>query len=388
MSWTKSCCLLLLVGWTCQAAEGPRARELGIPFDGEPGPGNAITDVEGVLVGHATLIEGEGDLRIGHGPIRTGVTAILPTGKKQRAVFAAVGSLNGNGELTGSHWVTESGQLEEPILLTNTHSIGAVHEAVIRWRAARKYHGEGEEWEWASLPVVAETWDGRLNDIHGLHVRKEHVFEALDSARGGRVPEGNVGGGTGMVCHRFKGGIGTASRKVEGGWTLGVLVQANYGLREELTVAGVPVGKEITDLMPEMNGITPKSEGNSIIVVLATDAPLLPHQLQRVVNRIPSGLARVGGIGRNSSGDLFIGFSTAEIGGENSKGVKSVGMVPNSKIDPFFVAAVQGVEEAILNALVAAETMTGINGNKVHALPHDRVRRILDKYGRLARQGF
>ena len=191
-----------------------------------------------------------------------------------------------------------------------------------------------------------------------------------------------------MVCHRFKGGIGTASRKVEGGWTLGVLVQANYGLREELTVAGVPVGKEITDLMPEMNGITPKSEGNSIIVVLATDAPLLPHQLQRVVNRIPSGLARVGGIGRNSSGDLFIGFSTAEIGGENSKGVKSVGMVPNSKIDPFFVAAVQGVEEAILNALVAAETMTGINGNKVHALPHDRVRRILDKYGRLARQGF
>lgn len=367
---------------TMQGA-GPRARDLGIPFTGTPGKLNAITDVAGVQVGHSTIISGKGPLRIGKGPIRTGVTAVLPTGKTQRPVFAAIGTLNGNGELTGSHWVKESGFLEEPILLTNTHSVGAVHEAVIKWRAARGYFPAGEEFEWASLPVVAETWDGRLNDIHGFHVREKHVFEALDAAvKGGLVTEGNVGGGTGMVCHRFKGGIGTASRVVSGKWTLGVLVQANYGLREELTVAGVPVGEEISDKQPLMNGIGPGGEGNSIIVVLATDAPFLPHQLQRIVNRIPSGLAKVGGIGHNSSGDLFIGFSTAAIT-EGDDGIKNLQMLGNGLIDPFFVATVQCVEEAILNAMVAAETMTGINGNTVYALPHEELRSVMKKYRRL-----
>ncbi|MDA7915914.1 P1 family peptidase [Verrucomicrobia bacterium] len=377
--------LILVAGMVETGFSATRARDLGIPFDGTPGKLNSITDVKGVGVGHATIILGEGDLKIGKGPVRTGVTAILPTGIKQRAVFAATGVLNGNGEMTGSHWVDEAGMLEEPILITNTHSVGTVHEAVIRWRAARGYYPEGEAWQWASLPVVAETWDGRLNDIHGFHVKREHVFEALDAAaKGGVVAEGNVGGGTGMVVHRFKGGIGTASRVLETGWTLGVLVQANYGLREELKVVGVPVGKEITNLMPEIHGITPKSEGNSIVVVVATDAPVLPHQMKRIVNRIGSGLSRVGGIGRNSSGDMFIGFTTAEVSPADDNGVSEVKMLANDQIDPLFVATVQAVEEAIINAMVAAQTMTGINGNKVYALPHDQLVKVLKKYKRLS----
>ncbi|NIP98766.1 MAG: S58 family peptidase, partial [Akkermansiaceae bacterium] len=254
--------VVLLAGMDCASAE-PRARDLGVPFHGKPGPHNAITDVEGVLVGHVTLVQGEGKLVIGKGPVRTGVTAILPTGRAYRPVFAGWESFNGNGELTGTAWIEESGFLEEPILLTNTRSVGVVHDAVWSWRMARRFHDGTSVAAWASLPVVGETWDGRLNDIHGSHVRREHVFRALDGAESGPVAEGNVGGGTGMVCHRFKGGIGTASRVTDRGHRVGVLVQANYGLRESLRIAGVPVGLEIPDLMPEMEGIDPPGGANS-----------------------------------------------------------------------------------------------------------------------------
>lgn len=365
---------------------GQRARDLGIPFDGNPGTNNAITDVAGVLVGHSTIIEGSGPLVVGKGPVRTGVTAILPTGGTNRLIFAATDTLNGNGEMTGTHWVDESGQLEEPILLTNTRSVGLVDDAVWDWRAARGYHQGKGRYAFAALPVVAETWDGRLNDIHGDHVKRENVFAALDGATNGPVAEGNVGGGTGMVCHRFKGGIGTASRVTDDGYTVGVLVQANYGTRETLTIAGVPVGREISDLMPEIHSLEPMGEGNSIIVIVATDAPLLPHQLHRLCKRVPLGIAKVGGYGSNSSGDLFLAFSTAEMNGTSQTNVSEVKMLSNDAIDPLLLATVQATEEAIVNALVAAETMTGINGNTVYALPHDRLIEVLRKYGRLAQK--
>jgi L-aminopeptidase/D-esterase-like protein len=366
------------------AAAKPRARDLGIPLEGKPGPLNAITDVAGVRVGHATIIQGQGPLKVGQGPVRTGVTAILPTGTTFRPVLAAWDSLNGNGEMTGLAWVEESGFLEEPILLTNTRSVGVVHDAVWEWRRTRKYHDPEAGLGWAALPVVGETWDGRLNDVHGNHVSKEHVFSALDGASAGPVAEGNVGGGTGMVCHRFKGGIGTASRQVEGGYTIGVLVQANYGKRETLTIAGVPVGREIKNLMPEMNSMDEQAarEGNSILVVLATDAPLLPHQLKRLAKRVPLGFGRVGGLGANSSGDFFLAFSTAPAKATDRAQVRVVEMLDNDAVTPFFLATIEAVEEATLNALVAAETMTGINGNKIHALPHDRLVDVLKKYQR------
>lgn len=378
-------CLCWLAGLEARASS--QARELGVPLNGQAGKWNAITDVPGVLVGHTTIIRGDGALKVGQGPVRTGVTAILPAGRQYRPVFAASSTLNGNGEMTGTHWIGESGFLEEPILLTNTHSIGAVHEAAIAWRAHAGFHAPGKaKHQWASLPVVAETWDGRLNDIHGFHVRRRHVFAALNEAQGGEVPEGNVGGGTGMVCHRFKGGIGTSSRLTRQGYTVGVLVQANYGLREELTVAGVPVGKEIPDLGPEMTGSHPAAEGSSIIAIIATDAPVLPHQLKRMAARVPSGLARVGGIGRNSSGDLFLAFSTHRpepVTLADGKKVLQTSFLPNGEMDPLFQAVVEGVEEAILNALLSADTMVGINDNTVHALPHDRLRAILKTHGRL-----
>lgn len=361
--------------WTLDAQ---RARDLGIPFRGQPGPLNAITDVAGVAVGHATLIEGEGALRIGEGPVRTGVTAILPQGLEYGPFFAAWASLNGNGELTGTHWIEESGFLEEPILLTNTHSVGAVADASIAWRRERHYHGEAPGTHgWASLPVVGETWDGRLNDIHGGHVGKSDVFSALDGAQGGPVAEGNVGGGTGMVCHRFKGGIGTASRVVDGGYVVGVLVQANYGRREDLMIAGKAVGVEISDLMPEMSGLEPAQEGNSIIVVIATDAPLLSHQLKRVAARATVGLARVGGYGANSSGDLFLAFST-ERPQPLENGSFATTFLPNDDLTGLFRAVAHATEEAIVNALVAAETMSGINGNTVHAVPHARLQALFE----------
>jgi L-aminopeptidase/D-esterase-like protein len=363
----------------------PRARDLGVPFEGTPGPLNAITDVRGVEVGFVTLNVGEGKLTPGRGPVRTGVTAVLPQGKSFRGrVFAAWHTLNGNGEMTGTTWLEESGSLGTPILITNTHSVGVVRDAVIEWNA-RRGTGAGYSGDF-SLPVVAETWDGFLNDINGFHVRKEHAFQALDGAKGGAVAEGNVGGGTGMVSHGFKGGTGTSSRVLaaaEGGYTVGVLVQANYGRRDLLRVAGVPVGKEITDLTPERG--KRDDGGGSIIVVVATDAPLLPHQLKRLARRVSLGVGVLGGRGENTSGDIFIAFSTANPEASKEEGTAQLTMLPNERINPLLRATVEATEEAIVNAMVAAKTMRGIDGNTVHALPHERLREVLRKYNRLAR---
>lgn len=357
----------------------PRARDLGIPFEGAPGRLNAITDVTGVTVGHTTLISGEGKLQVGKGPIRTGVTAVLPRGKNPEPVFAAWFTLNGCGEMTGTTWLEESGFLYGPVMITNTFSVSTVRDATITWGSKRVS-------PWFSLPVVAETYDGDLNDIRGFHVKPQHVWHALDSAARGSLDEGNVGGGTGMICHDFKGGIGTASRtlpKKYGGYTLGVLVQANHGSRESLRIAGVPVGQEIPDLTPETRRAKADAKNSSIIVVLATDCPLLPHQLKRLAKRVPLGIARVGGMGEVFSGDIFIAFSTAHFGQENKLGIQQVAMFPHYEMDPLFEATVQATEEAIVNALVAAETMKGIDSYTVYAIPHDRLREVLRKYNRL-----
>jgi D-aminopeptidase len=371
---------LLLLAAAGRAAEQPRARDLGVPFDGTPGPLNAITDVSGVTVGHVTLIRGEGALKVGEGPVRTGVTAILPRGRGSLddPVFAGWFALNGAGEMTGTTWVEESGFLEGPVMITNTHSVGAVHEGTIAWRVAQ---GEADATGyWWSNPVVAETWDGELNDINGFHVKPSHAGEALSSAKSGPVAEGGVGGGTGMICNGFKGGIGTASRRVgekAGGYTVGALVQCNYGRKGDLTIAGVPVGREL-----DGSGAREDDQG-SIIIVVATDAPLIPQQLKRLAKRASLGLARDGSIAGNGSGDVFIAFSTANPGAAKPTGVASVAMLPNDRMNPLFAATVQSVEEAIVNAMVAAETMKGANGLVVRALPHDDLRRILKKYGRL-----
>jgi D-aminopeptidase len=363
----------------------PRARDLGIPFDGVPGPFNAITDVAGVTVGQQTLISGEGKLVVGKGPVRTGVTAILPRGKAYDPVFAGWYALNGNGEMTGTTWVEESGLLEGPVMITNTHSVGVVRDAVIKWQYENELFDplpDDPDVFW-SLPVVAETYDGDLNDINGFHVSGEDAIEALDTAKTGLVAEGNVGGGTGMSCHQFKCGTGTASRLVDvsgSNYTLGVLVQANYGIRNTLTIAGVPVGKEITDLMPEYH--SQNQEYGSIIVVVATDAPLLPHQLKRLARRVPMGIAKVGGYASNGSGDIFIAFSTANSGAGARTGIQRTDMLPNDQMNGLFLATVQATEEAIINALVAAETMTGINGNTKHAIPHNRLQQVMKEYNR------
>ncbi len=362
----------------------PRARDLGVPFEGQPGTLNALTDVAGVEVGCVTLNEGDGHLVVGRGPVRTGVTAILPRGRTgaDTPVFAGGYSHNGNGEMTGTAWVKESGLLEGPILITNTHSVGAVHAAVVKWAVA----AGGMEQPWL-LPVVAETYDGFLNDINGFHVREEHVFTALNGASPGPVAEGNVGGGTGMGLYGFKGGNGTASRRLtaeDGAYTVGVFVQANFGEREDLVVAGVPVGKEITDLLATYGqlGQTPiPSEYGSVIAVVATDAPLLPHQLERLARRVPMGLARTGGVAENGSGELFIAFSTASFA-ETEARVIAAQMLRNDRMTPLFRATVQATEEAVINALVAAEDMTGQNGNTRYALPHDRLQTLLRKYNR------
>lgn len=370
-------------------SQDKRARDLGIPLDGVPGKLNAITDVEGIEVGHTTLISGQGKLLVGQGPVRTGVTAILPRGKKYDPVFAGWYSLNGNGEMTGTTWVEESGFLEGPIMITNTHSVGIVRDAVIEWEFKNKYFDplpNRPDVFWA-LPVVAETYDGTLNDINGFHIKKEHVFKALDEAKTGNVEEGNVGGGTGMICHRFKGGIGTSSRtlNINGhSYTLGVLVQANYGNRASLTIAGVPVGKEITDLMP-VNDSLKKDEGQgSIIVIVATDAPLLPNQLKRIARRVPMGIARMGGFASNGSGDIFIAFSTANEGAANRQEDQIVRMIPNDSMSELFEATAQATEESILNALISAKTMTGINNTTVFELPQERLIKLLKKYKRIA----
>jgi len=366
----------------------PRARDLGVPFDGTPGPFNAITDVAGVLVGHTTLISGEGKLEVGKGPVRTGVTAVLPRGKDSmnNPVFACLWSLNGNGEMTGTTWVEESGFLEGPVMITNTHSVGVVRDAVIQWRVT---HGQPDPTGyWWSLPVVAETWDGWLNDINGFHVKPEHAFHAIDSAAAGPVQEGNVGGGTGMICNEFKGGIGTSSRKLDeksGGYTVGVLVQCNYGVRPNLRIAGVPVGREIPEEPAYASASFSELDRGSIIVVVATDAPLVSHQLKRLSRRVSLGLGRNGSISGNGSGDIFIAFSTANPGAAAADHVVNLKMLPNDKIEPLFAATVQATEEAVINAMVAAETMTGINDHKVIALPHDKLRAVLKKYNRLSK---
>jgi D-aminopeptidase len=364
----------------------PRARDLGVPFDGTPGPLNAITDVPGVLVGHTTLISGEGKLQVGKGPVRTGVTAILPRGKDSMtsAVFAGWFSQNGNGEMTGTTWVEESGFLEGPVMITNTHSVGVVRDAVIQWRVA---HGQPDPTGyWWSLPVVAETWDGWLNDINGFHVKPDHAFGAIDSAKSGPVQEGNVGGGTGMICNGYKGGIGTASRALsakDGGYVVGVLVQCNYGTRENLRIAGIPVGREIASEDPYAFMPSDLGERGSIIVVVATNAPLLSHQLKRIARRVTLGLGRNGSISRNGSGDIFIAFSTANPGGYAQDRVVDLKMLPNEMIEPVFAATVQATEEAVINAMIAAETMTGADNHRVSAIPHDQLRAVLKKYNRL-----
>jgi D-aminopeptidase len=366
----------------------PRARDLGIPFDGTPGPFNAITDVSGVTVGHTTLIFGEGKLQVGKGPVRTGVTAVLPRGKDSmsNSVFAGWWSLNGNGEMTGTTWVEESGFLEGPVMITNTHSVGIVRDAVIQWRVNQAQPDPTSEW-W-SLPVVAETWDGWLNDINGFHVKPEHALHAIETAHGGAVEEGNVGGGTGMVCNGFKGGIGTSSRKLDardGGHAVGILVQCNYGTKDNLRIAGISVGREIVADGPYAGTSFANNDHGSIIVIVATDAPLVAHQLKRLARRVSLGLGRNGSISGNGSGDIFIAFSTANPGAAAPDHVVDLKMLPNDKLGPVFAATVQATEEAIINAMIAAETMTGIENHKVIALPHDKLREILKKYNRLER---
>jgi D-aminopeptidase len=380
----------------------PRARELGLSpiIGGQPGTLDAITDVAGgVEVGHTTLISGDGRLQVGKGPVRTGVTVIHPRGKATNdPVFGAWFTLNGNGEMTGTTWLRESGFLEGPIAITNTHSVGVVRDAILQWQVARPGL---QPW---GLPVVAETYDGGLNDVNGFHVTAAHTLSALNGATGGPVSEGNVGGGTGMTCHGFKGGIGTASRVLSadaGGYAIGVLVQCNYGARRELRVAGVPVGEEITDLLPCVSLDDPRVrpgrarcsnpapsreeiEGaGSIIIVIATDAPLLPHQLQRVATRAALGVGRMGGKGENSSGDIFVAFSTANPRAAEGDRPVRVEMLPNDRLNPIFSATVQATEEAIVNAMLAADTMTGADGFRVFALPRDRLLAALKKYGRL-----
>jgi len=385
-------------------AQKPRERDLKLPIGGTPGTLDAITDVAGVEVGHATLISGSGKLVVGTGPVRTGVTVVHPRGKANSdPVFAAWFTLNGNGEMTGTTWVQESGLLEGPVAITNTHSVGVVRDAIIQWEVSQK--NALQPW-W--LPVVAETYDGGLNDINGFHVKSEHVLAALGSATGGVPKEGAVGGGTGMVCHGFKGGIGTASRKLapeQGGYTVGVLVQCNYGLRRDLRIAGVPVGEEIPDLVGCIANNDPLPAGagrprcsqppggdagdagqeqGSIIVVVATDAPLLPHQLKRIATRVSLGIGRQGGFGGNSSGDIFIAFSTANARAWfNDQPVTNIQMLPNDRITPLFQATAQATEAAITNALLAAETTTGANDLRIYAMPVDRMLAAMRKYGRL-----
>jgi len=383
-------CAVALLGSSSFAQEKsaakPRARDLGVPFDGTAGPLNAITDVAGVTVGHTTLISGEGKLEVGKGPVRTGVTAVFPRGKDvdDTGVFAGWWSLNGNGEMTGTTWVEESGILTGPVMITNTHSVGVVRDAVIQWTVAHRKVGPDDDW-W-SLPVVAETWDGWLNDINGFHVKPEHVFHAIDVSRAGPVEEGAVGGGTGMICNGFKGGIGTSSRKLsvkDGSYTVGVLVQCNFGSRENLRVAGIPVGREIPGEDPYAFAPGDMDERGSIIVIVATDAPLLPHQLKRLARRVSLGLGRDGSISGNGSGDIFIAFSTANAGAAAVDHPVDLKMLPNDLLNPIFKATVEATEESVINAMVAATSMTGIDNHRVSALPHDQLRAILKKYNRL-----
>ena len=360
-----------------------RARDLGLPFEGTPGKLNAITDVPGVEVGYTTLISGAGKLEVGKGPVRTGVTAILPRGHASLndPVYGGFFSLNGNGEMTGTAWMEESGFLEGPIIITNTYSLGVARDAVIAWRV--KHGAADKTGYWWSLPVVAETWDGWLNDINGFHVKPQDVWHALDTAHGGMIEEGSVGGGTGMICYEFKGGNGTASRKIDirvskdappQSFVVGVFLQANFGRRPQLTIAGVQVGKQIP-------GEVYKDESGSCIAVVATDAPLLPTQLKRLARRVSLGLARTGTISGNGSGDLFVAFSTANPNvADPNQITHDVQTIPNDLLDPLFAGVVEATEEAVVNALVDNHSMTGRDNHRVEALPHDRLREIMKRF--------
>ena len=384
------CFLLFNISLSAQIR---RARDYGIPFDGITGKFNAITDVAGVTVGQVTIIRGNGPLVKDKGPVRTGVTAILPRGKEFAPCYANWYTLNGNGDMTGTHWITESGFLETPILITNTGNVGAVRDATWKWMNDNHFYKPFMKEYWYAYPVVAETYDGLFNDINGQHVQKNDVFKALDSAKSGPVDEGGVGGGTGMMCYGFKGGIGSSSRVIDksiGGYTVGVLVQANHGSRTQLTIAGVPVGKELKDtLLPKFDqsigfvGTKPESEVGSIIIILATDAPLLPDQLKRLAQRIPLGLTRTGAIGGNGSGDIFLAFSVANKNAFSTDKQQQVTTMPNEFMNSLFTATVQATEEAIINALFAGRTLTGINGNTMYGLPIDTVLKIMKKYNRL-----
>jgi L-aminopeptidase/D-esterase-like protein len=368
----------------------PRARDLGIPFDGTPGPLNAITDLDGVEVGHATIIKGDGKLSIGEGPVRTGVTAIFPLGKGGRnGVAAGRFVLNGAGQMTASDVIDEFGGFFGPIVLTGSLSVGSVTTSVIKW-SRDTIVDDYLAMIVRAVPVVAETWDGALSDALGMHVRDEHVHQALNDAKSGPVAEGNVGGGTAMRAYEFKAGIGTSSRHLsatQGGYTVGVLVQANHGQRNQLRIAGVSVGTEITELMPEYpvhnDDLLSNARSNSIIIVIGTDAPLLPSQLERIAKRASLGLARTGSVASNGSGDLFIAFSTSNEIQLRPASLETFSFVPNAFIDPLFEATVQATEEAIINAIIAAETMKGIDGRIIYAIPHDRLQSILKKYNRL-----
>jgi len=382
--------LVLLIACSVVYAQKPRARDLGVPFTGTTGLNNAITDVLGVEVGYSTIISGNDTHSVGNGPVRTGVTAIFPRGKAKKfsPVYANWYSLNGNGEMTGTTWVTESGFLETPIMITNTNSVGVVRDAVLKWYVDTDWYN-GEDW-WYTYPVVGETYDGFLNDIYGFHVKEEHVLEAIDNASSGKIAEGNVGGGTGMMCLGFKGGTGTSSRVTtvnDKTYTVGAIVQSNFGAKRNLTIAGVPVGIALKDTLKYEYNAPPQSrrqEGDgSIIVIIATDAPLLPHQLKRIAQRIPLGVGIVGGRGSNGSGDIFLAFSTANENAFNRDKNVQVETFSNDRLMPLFEATVQVVEEAIINAMVAAETMEGINGNKAYALPHDLLIETLKKYNRI-----
>ncbi len=376
---------------------GERARDWGIPFHGTPGPLNAITDVPGVTVGQVTLISGSGPLIKGKGPVRTGVTAILPRGKTFDPVFAGSFSFNGNGDMTGTHWVAESGFLETPILLTSTGSVGVVRDATWQWIEKNGLYESFAKEYWYAYPLVSETYDGFLNDISGQHVKAEHAFQALDTAGSGPVDEGSVGGGTGMMAHWFKGGTGTSSRLVEGRlgkYTVGVLVQANYGGRHEMRIAGLPISKALKDVeslvpnaipsstrpLAQSSGIPADSETGSIVVIIATDAPLDALQCQRLARRATVGLSRVGGKGGNGSGDLFFAFATGNPGAFSNVKVTALKRYPNGAMDPLFTAVADATEEAILNAMVAARDMTGIQGNAVRALPKKEVQEFLREH--------
>ncbi|HET6256143.1 MAG TPA: P1 family peptidase [Puia sp.] len=388
--------VLIFLGSADQAQQVKRARDYGVPFDGKPGAFNAITDVPGVTVGEVTIIRGNGPLVKGQGPVRTGVTAILPRGKDFDPVYANWYTLNGNGDMTGTHWITESGFLETPVLITNTGSVGTVRDAAWQWMDQHHYYTPFYKDYWYAYPVVAETYDGIFNDINGQHVAKADVFRALDSAHGGPVVEGGVGGGTGMMCYGFKGGTGTASRVLsaaDGGYTVGILVQCNHGSRPQLTIAGVPVGQALKDTLPytiegRSFGVTrapAREETGSIIVVLATNAPLLPGQLKRLAQRIPLGVGRTGGIGGNGSGDIFIAFSTANPHAFSNTENRQVETIPNERINPLLTATIEATEEAIVNALFAGQTLTGINGNTVYGMPKEAIVRLLQQYNRLAK---